>query len=198
MSQDQPRDPAITAATEICSMLCSSMARSGLRRAIGRGGGLGRPRFSSQFTRIGGAVIRVGGAVIRIGGAAIRIGGAATRIGGASPASAVQSPAPAAQPPALRRTHAHRRCSHPRRRRSRPHWRCSHPCRSDLRRDLFAPARRIGLHIEIARARHRRTGRPTGNVRRYGSRRFRHYSPTRRVPLEPEKYVILTVALPPC
>ena len=59
------------------------MARSGPRRAIGRGGGLGRPRFSSQFTRIGGAVTRVGGAVIRIGGAAIRIGGALTRIGGA-------------------------------------------------------------------------------------------------------------------
>jgi hypothetical protein len=44
---------------------------------------LGRPRFSSQFTRIGGAVIRVGGAVIRVGGAVIRIGGAVTRIGGA-------------------------------------------------------------------------------------------------------------------
>lgn len=59
------------------------MACSGLRRAVGRGGGLGRPRFSSQFTRIGGAVIRVGGAVIRVGGAVIRIGGAVTRIGGA-------------------------------------------------------------------------------------------------------------------
>lgn len=59
------------------------MACSGLRRAVGRGGGLGRPRFSSQFTRIGGAVIRVGGAVIRVGGAVIRIGGALTRIGGA-------------------------------------------------------------------------------------------------------------------
>ena len=59
------------------------MACSGLRRAVGRGGGLGRPRFSSQFTRIGGAVIRVGGAVIRAGGAVIRIGGAVTRIGGA-------------------------------------------------------------------------------------------------------------------
>ena len=59
------------------------MARSGLRRAIGRGGGFGRPRPSSQFTRIGGAVIRVGGAVIRIGGAVIRIGGAVTRTGGA-------------------------------------------------------------------------------------------------------------------
>ena len=73
----------MTAATEICSMLCSSMACSGLRRAVGRGGGLGRPRFSSQFTRIGGAVIRVGGAVIRIGGALTRIGGAVTRAGGA-------------------------------------------------------------------------------------------------------------------
>ena len=82
MSQDQPRDPAITAATEICSMLRSSMARSGPRRAIGRGGGLGRPRFSSQFTRIGGgAVIRVGGVVIRIGGAVTRTGGAAIRVG---------------------------------------------------------------------------------------------------------------------
>jgi len=60
------------------------MACSGLRRAVGRGGGLGRPRFSSQFTRIGGAVIRVGGAVIRVGGAVIRIGGALTRIGGAA------------------------------------------------------------------------------------------------------------------
>jgi len=59
------------------------MACSGLRRAVGRGGGLGRPRFSSQFTRIGGAVIRVGGAVIRIGGALTRIGGAVTRAGGA-------------------------------------------------------------------------------------------------------------------
>jgi hypothetical protein len=59
------------------------MACSGLRRAVGRGGGLGRPRFSSQFTRIGGAVIRVGGAVIRVGGAVIRIRGALTRIGGA-------------------------------------------------------------------------------------------------------------------
>src|ERR1700719_3186796 len=64
-------------------MLCSSMACSGLRRAVGRGGGLGRPRFSSQFIRIGGAVIRVGGAVIRIGGALTRIGGALARIGGA-------------------------------------------------------------------------------------------------------------------
>ena len=59
------------------------MACSGLRRAVGRGGGLGRPRFCSQFTRIGGAVIRVGGAVIRIGGALTRIGGAVTCAGGA-------------------------------------------------------------------------------------------------------------------
>lgn len=59
------------------------MARSGLRRAVGRGGGLGRPRFSSQFTRIGGAIIRVGGAVIRIGDAVIRVGDAVIRIGGA-------------------------------------------------------------------------------------------------------------------
>ena len=60
------------------------MARSGPRRAIGRGGGLGRPRFSSQFTGVGGAVIRIGGAAIRIGGALTRIGGAVTRAEGAA------------------------------------------------------------------------------------------------------------------
>ena len=175
------------------------MACSGLRRAVGRGGGLGRPRFSSQFTRIGGAVIRVGGAVIRVGGAVIRIGGAVIRIGGAvirvgGAVTRIGGAVTRTGGAATRIGGAVTRAGG-----AAARIGCAVTRAGVIRGGTCSrAARRIGLHIEIARARHRRTSRPTGNVRRYGSRRFRHYSPTRRVPLEPEKYVILTVALPPC